>query len=154
MNRCDKPKVTAIDEDGRLVERVIGQWKGISARLVIEPDPNERILYYTGRTNFSNEPMFAGPLADPYKDRVVEMRDAKAQWNAGFTLGYYCDGEPFMYRTIGGDWSVDVVQDRFLDRPLTYVNVGTIGHIDYRGPRRQVLSPLQQAIRDVNNGKG
>lgn len=79
--------------------------RGISFQLVKEPDPNERILYYTGNSFVSNEPTF-GLNPEPVK---------------------------------------------FVDRP--YVNVGTIGHCDYMGSRPEHLTPLQQAIRDANNGR-
>lgn len=103
------------DDKGKLVERLVShlidpdperveKWKGISTRRVSEPDPNDRILYYTGLRGLNGEPTFQGVPA--------------------------------------------IVPE---ERP--YVNVGTIGHVDYMGPREEVLSPLQQAIRDVNNGR-
>lgn len=78
---------------------------GISIRLVKEPDPHERILYYTGNSFVTNEPTFG------------------------------LNPEPVIAT----------------DRP--YVNVGTIGHCDYMGSRPEYLTPLQQAIRDANNGR-
>ena len=137
------------DDKGKLVERLVShlidpdpgrieKWMGISIRRVSEPDPNERILYYTGHTRFSNEPMFGGPLAEPTKDYVQQLRDEQ---HVNRYMGHF--GVPSIRFRVDDQWS----------RQPTYVNVGTIGHVDYMGPRKEVLPPLQQAIRDVNNGR-
>ena len=152
------------DDKGKLVERLVShlidpdperieKWMGISIRLVSEPYPNERILYYTGHTSWSNEPMFAGPLADPTKDLAVQKRDEHAM-TAYMTaanvinIDRWRDQLIVSYKAWGGD-----PLDGLAKKRKAYVTVGTIGHVDYMGPRKEVLPPLQQAIRDVNNGR-
>lgn len=123
---------------------------GVSTRLVINPDPNERILYYTGHTRSSGEPTFGGPLADPTKDYVVHLRDMAALeaymiYSNVVNIDYWKDQLIVSYPAWGGD--------PLAGKAKPYVNVGTIGHVDYVDYRQAVLPPLQQAIRDINNGR-
>lgn len=123
-----------------------------SIRLTTKPDPNERILYYMGHTRSSMEPMFGGPLADPTKDYVVHLRDMTAleQYMIAanvVNIDRWKDRLIVSYRPWGGE------AYPLAGNAKPYVNVGTIGHIDYAGYRREVLSLLQQTIRDINNGR-
>jgi len=127
--------------------------RGISIRSVLKPDPNERILYYTGHTKCSMEPTFGGPLADPLHDHIVHLRDAEAMTRYMIAANVIAiepwrDHYIVSYKAWGGMYEDPLAG---LKKPI--VNVGTIGHCDYMGPRQEILPPLQQAIRDANNGR-
>jgi hypothetical protein len=122
-------------------------------RVVDERDPNERILYYTGHTKCSMEPMFGGPLADPLHDHIVHLRDAEAMTRYMIAANVIAiepwrDRYTVSYKAWGGMYEDPLAG---LKKPI--VNVGTIGHCDYMGPQQEILPPLQQAIRDINHGK-
>lgn len=144
--------------DGKLLQRLISHSTldlppeqeikrcGASMRLVTNPDPNERILHYCGRNMFTDEPMFGGVFEGTRYNDWVELRGEKAYWDSGYQIYYSGNEQLIAYKAWGGDYT-----NPLDGKAKPYVNVGTIGHVDYAGYRQEVLSPLQQAIRDINN---